>query len=156
MLWPSLQKKDVDSSANDNNNTSYDDRGSVDVERPLTPSSPHCSSASAANAVVAAGETVCSVEAPRRRPHLKFLLPLAIPVPLRRPKLDFVRVYLIASGGEVVPLCRDDADWHFKRGLAKCDLSGRSDADWRQLKDLLLATAGTLKCYIAIKAVDII
>ena len=71
---------------------------------------------------------------------------------LRRPKLDYARVFLARSpDGEVVPLCSDDADWHFKGGYVRVDLMSKSEMEWRLFKELVVAAEGQFKCYIAIK-----
>ena len=59
----------------------------------------------------------------------------------------------MSSHGEVVPLCDDAADWHYSGGgIAKVDLLDKTDAEWRFLKELVVAAAGEIKCYVAIKA----
>lgn len=71
---------------------------------------------------------------------------------LRRPKLEYAHVFLTRSpDGEVVPLCRDDADWHYKGAYARVDLTNKSELEWRLFKELVVAADGQFKCYLAIK-----
>lgn len=74
---------------------------------------------------------------------------------LRRPKLDFARVFLTRNpDGAVIPLATDDSEWHFKGGYTKTDLIDKTEMEWRLFKELIVAAAGQFKCYIAIKGID--
>lgn len=71
---------------------------------------------------------------------------------LRRPKVEYAHVFLARSpDGEVVPLCRDDADWHFKNAYVRVDLTSKSEMEWRLFKELIVAARGQFKCYLAVK-----
>lgn len=71
---------------------------------------------------------------------------------LRRPKLEYAHVFLARSpDGEVVPICRDDADWHFKNAFVRVDLTSKTEMEWRLFKELVVAAQGQFKCYLAIK-----
>jgi hypothetical protein len=70
---------------------------------------------------------------------------------LRRPKLEYAHVFIAHSLGEVVPICRNDADWYFKDVFVRVDLTNKTEMEWRLFKELVVAAGGHFKCYLAVK-----
>lgn len=69
---------------------------------------------------------------------------------LRRPKLLSVTLYWTFRGA-ILPLGPDDDDWHYRNPITKTDLLGRSELEWFLLREMMAASDGALKCYLAIR-----
>ncbi|KAF7545348.1 hypothetical protein G7Z17_g9238 [Cylindrodendrum hubeiense] len=69
---------------------------------------------------------------------------------LRRPKLVAVTLYWTFRGA-ILPLGPDDDDWHYRNPITKTDLLGRSELEWFLLREMMAASVGALKCYLAIR-----
>ncbi|CAM1509354.1 Fc.00g030930.m01.CDS01 [Cosmosporella sp. VM-42] len=53
--------------------------------------------------------------------------------------------------GDIVPLQADEKDWYYKNAFIKSDLLGRTELQWYDMKEMILASEGALKCYLAIR-----
>jgi hypothetical protein len=69
---------------------------------------------------------------------------------IRVPKLVGVTLYWTFRG-DILPLGPDDRDWHYRNPITKTDLLGRSEAEWFLLREMMTASSGALKCYLAIQ-----
>lgn len=75
--------------------------------------------------------------------------------PGRAPRLGSAKLFLVSGrNGMVLPVVRDDAEWDYRHGYAKVDLLGKTEAEWRFFKELLLAGEGEFKCYVAIQPAE--
>ncbi|KAK7424240.1 hypothetical protein QQZ08_008728 [Neonectria magnoliae] len=70
--------------------------------------------------------------------------------PVRHPKLTEVIMYWTFRGA-ILPLGPDDADWHYRNPITKTDLLRRSEDEWFLLREMMAASGGALKCYLAIR-----
>ncbi|KAH6877290.1 hypothetical protein B0T10DRAFT_464681 [Thelonectria olida] len=68
----------------------------------------------------------------------------------RVPKLVAITLYWTFRG-DILPLGPDDRDWHYRNPITKTDLLCRSEAEWFLLREMMTASSGALKCYLAIQ-----
>ncbi|KAH7160623.1 hypothetical protein EDB81DRAFT_642668 [Dactylonectria macrodidyma] len=68
----------------------------------------------------------------------------------RQPKLVAVTLYWTFRGS-ILPLGPGDDTWHYRNPITKTDLLGRSELEWFLLREMMAASDGALKCYLAIR-----
>ncbi|KAH7149780.1 hypothetical protein B0J13DRAFT_274690 [Dactylonectria estremocensis] len=68
----------------------------------------------------------------------------------RHPKLAAVTLYWTFRGS-ILPLGLGDDSWHYRNPITKTDLLGRSELEWFLLREMMAASDGALKCYLAIR-----
>ncbi|KAI5457289.1 hypothetical protein BGZ63DRAFT_394387 [Mariannaea sp. PMI_226] len=71
-------------------------------------------------------------------------------IPVRRPKLIAATLYWTFRG-DILPLGEDDEDWHYRNPITKTDLLSRSESEWFLLREMMAASNGALKSYLAIR-----
>ncbi|KAF5010188.1 hypothetical protein FDECE_3629 [Fusarium decemcellulare] len=69
---------------------------------------------------------------------------------IRRQKLVEVTMYWTFRG-MILPLGPNDEEWHYRNPITKTDLITRTELEWFLLKEMMVSSSGSLKCYIAIR-----